>query len=174
MILSDVVLKLCYEQFGILEVASSSSKTGVSNPDVLREAKLCEYWMGCRCCWKGILAFEEGVGQGCSVPAPNQVLVRDQVWISRVLFQGWRVYGRNKKPSQEESEEKRNYFSKFVLRCQGQHWALTWFCHELNQSKFTNVGFLRCGFCCCSFPDSRFLRLILSEFHCYIFGNSAA
>lgn len=131
--------------------------------------------MGCRCscrswcCWKGVLAFEERVGQGCSVPAPRLVLVRDQVWISGVLFQGWGVYGRNRKHSGEASGERRNCFSKYVLPR-----ALTWLCFELKQSKLRNVGFLRCGFCCCAFPDSRFLRLILSEFPSYIFGKSAA
>lgn len=60
---------------------------------------------------------------------------------------GRNKYGRNKKHSEEASGERRNYFFKYVL-----YWALTWFCLELNQSKFRNVGFLRCGVCCCSFP----------------------
>lgn len=136
----------------------------------LMEGKLCELWMGCRCssrswcCWKGVLAFEEGVGQGCSVPASTQVVLMNQVGISDALFQGWRVCGRNKKHSEEAGGDRRNYFSKYVLYCQRQCWVLTWFFLELNQSRFRNVGFFRGGFCCCSFPDSRFLRLILVNF----------
>lgn len=163
---SNVVLKLSYEQFWILEVASSSRKTKLFSPDLLMEGKLYELWMGRRrwCCWKDVLALEEGVGQGCSVPASTQVVLRNQVWLSGALFQGWRVCGRNKNHSEEAGGDRRNYFSKYVLYCQRQQRVLTWYCLELNQSKFRNVGFFRGGLCCCSFPDSRFLRLILVNF----------
>lgn len=106
--------------------------------------------------------------QGCSVPASSQVVVRDQVCGYQVFFFRAGDYMGETKSVQRKQVERRNYFSKFVLHCQRHHWALSWFCLELNQSKFRNVGFIRCGFCCCSFPDSRFFRLILSEFHSYI------
>lgn len=102
-------------------------------------------------------------------------VVRDQMWISGVPLQGWRVYGGNKKHSEEASGERRKYFFQIHATLPGT--AVTWLCLELNQSKFTNVGFFRCGLSCFpleSFPDSRFLRFILSEFHSYIFGSSAA
>lgn len=64
------------------------------------------------------------------------------LWGTRyqVFFFGYGEYmGRVKGIKGKRVE--RGEITKFVLQCQRWHWALKWFCLELNQDKFRTVGF---------------------------------